>query len=386
MIRLWVCWNRGKQNHLIVKTVKTKMEERKMKKRVISIIIALMLIGALFAACGAEPISTGGAEAPAPAPAAEAPAAEAPAPAPAAQGAFVGDPSQKYYMNVFLVGAEFWKGCWDGFADAAAQLNVSAEITGSMDYDAIQQVETFEQILTQNPAGILVCPIDEDSMTISINKALDMGVPVVTFYNDAPETDRLTIYGTSPENEGALAAYSLMDMIGGEGEIAIITRPQENISRRIAEFEKIIAAEFPKVKIVQSIYAESDTTKAAEMTSGILQANPNLKAVVPFGALEAIGVAQAKKETGIDIKIITFEADPGVLDLIREGLIDATIGIDGYSTGYFPLIDLYIAKNQLNQPYTDWRKNPWSPLPMKVSFGNDLVTIKNADDWEQPTW
>ena len=353
-------------------------------KKIISIVIALTLVAALMIGCSADPIST----APTPEPSAPAATAdsEAPAATSAGSGAFVGDPSQTYYMNVFLVGAEFWKACWDGFAEAAAQLGVSVELTGSMEYDAIEQVETFEQILAKDPAGILVCPIDEDSLNLSVTKALDMGVPVVTFYTDAVGTDRLTIYGTSPENEGAMLAYWIADELNGEGDIAIITRPQENVARRIVEFERIMAEEFPGINIVQSIYAESDTTKAAEMTSGILQANPNLKAVVPFAALEAIGVAQAKRETGLDFKIITMEADPGVLDLIREGLIDATVGIDGYSTGYFPLLDLYVAKNQLNQPYTDWRKNPWSPLPMNVEFGNQYVTAANADDWEAPTW
>jgi len=301
-------------------------------------------------------------------------------------GVFNGSPDQKYFMNVFLIGAEFWKGCYDGFVAAAEQLGVSTEITGSMDYDAIQQVEAFEQILAQDPAGILVCPIDEDSLTISVQRALDMGVPVVTFYTDAPGTDRLAIYGTSPENEGRIAAYWIADQLNGAGDIAIITRPQENVMRRIVEFERIMAEEFPNINIVQSIYAEADTTKAAEMTSGILQANPNIQAMVPFAALEAIGVAQAKRETGMDFRVITFEADPGVLDLIEQGLIDATVGQDTFSSGYYPMIDLYIAKNRLCQPFTDWQKNPWSPLPWYIEFDNPVITKENVSLFEQPTW
>jgi len=355
-----------------------------MKRKLLCLVVAIVLVAALMIGCSSTPVSTSPTPEPA-APADTGGSSDTSTPV-AASGDFVGSPDQKFFMNVFLVGADFWKACWDGFKEAADQLGVSAEITGSMEYDAIKQVETFEQILAQSPAGILVCPIDEDSLSLSVQKALDMGVPVVTFYTDAVGSDRLTIYGTSPENEGSMAAYWVAEQLNGQGDIAIITRPQENVARRIAEFERIMAAEFPGINIVQSIYAESDTTKAAEMTSGILQANPNIKAVVPFAALEAIGAAQARKETGLDFKIITFEADPGVLDCIREGSIDATVGIDGYSTGYFPLIDLFISANQLCRPYTDWRVNPWSPLPMNVEFGNELVTIANADVWEQPTW
>jgi ribose transport system substrate-binding protein len=301
-------------------------------------------------------------------------------------GAFNGSADQVYYMNVFLPGAEFWKGCWDGFQAAADQLGVTIKFTGPTNYDAAEQVETFEQILAQNPAGILVCPLDEDSLRVPVQKALDMGIPVSTFFIDVRGTNRLSNLGPSPEAEGAAVAYNLAKMIGGAGDIGIITRPQDNVARRIVEFERIIATEFPNIKIVQSVYAESDTTVATERASAMLQANRNLKAIIPFAALEAIGVAQAKKETGLNFKIITVETDPGVLDLIKDGLIDGTVGQDTYSPAYFALINLFIAKNKLCQPYTDWQKNPWSPLPEQVAFPTAFITKENADLFEPPTW
>lgn len=299
---------------------------------------------------------------------------------------FTGSADETYYMNVFLPGAEFWKGCMDGFQAAADQLGVNVELVGSLEYDAAQQVESFEQILAQDPAGILVCPIDPDSMTPSINKAIDMGIPVVTFYNDAEGGNHLGLFATSPEKEGEICAYKTAELLDGKGEIGLITRPQDNVARREVEFLRIMEEEFPEIKVVQSVFAEADTTKATEMTNAMLQANPNIKAVVAFAALEAIGVAQAKAEMGVDFRIITFETDPSVLDLIKEGAIDATIGQDTFSSGYWPMLSLFVAKHQLVQPYTDWEKNPWSPLPNYIEFPNPVVTIDNVESFNPPTW
>ena len=334
-----------------------------MKK--VTIIAAILLIGVMFFSCAPKAAETAGST---------------------ATGAFVGSQDQVYYMNVFLPGAEFWKSAWDGFQDAANQLGVKIVFTGPVNYDAAEQVETFEQILAQNPAGILLCPLDADSMNGVVQRACNMGIPVVTFFTDVPETDRLGTYGPSGTHEGALVAYKTAELIGGEGDIAIITRPQENVAKRIVEFERIMKEEFPRIRIVQSVYAESDTTKAAEMATAILQANRNLKAIIPFAALEAIGVAQAKRETRLDFKIVTIETDPGVLDLIDQNLIDATIGQDPYSPAYFAMIDLFIARNKLCQPYTDWKKKPWSPLPENVMFPNPIITKENFRDFEPPTW
>ncbi len=254
-----------------------------------------------------------------------------------AEGAFNGSEEEVYYMNVFLPGAEFWKGCFDGFRAAADQLGVTVELTGAQDYDAAQQVESFEQILALDPAGILVCPIDPDSLTPSINKAIEMGIPVITFFNDSIGADHLGLFATSPEKEGELNAHKTAELIGGDGEIGIITRPQDNVARREAEFIKIVEEQYPDIEIVQSVFAEADTTKATQMTNAMIQANPNIEAVVAFSALEAIGAAQAKVELGADFAKVTHDTDPSVHDLIHDALIDAKIDqfIENKNAGYY---------------------------------------------------
>ena len=306
----------------------------------------------------------------------------------ASAGSFSGNADQVYYMNVFLPGADYWASCWRGFEAAAQQLGVKIEFTGCENYDAAEQVESFEQILAQNPAGILVCPLDGDAFKPSIDRATAMGIPVNTIVTDSPDSGRLGNYTFVFENEGAMLAHSMARLIDNEGDVLMFTRTQENVARSVAECQRIIREQYPRIRVVQVLYADGDSTKAAEITTAALQANRNIKGVLPLAAPETIGVAQAKKETGLNFKIVGVENDPGVLALIKEGLVDATVANDGYSPSYFALINLYISKNKLCQPFTDWEDvNPrFGPLPYGVYFPNYYITKTNVDKFQPPTW
>ncbi|MDR1137502.1 MAG: substrate-binding domain-containing protein [Synergistaceae bacterium] len=299
-----------------------------------------------------------------------------------------GAENQTYYINVFLTGVEFWKGVYDGFKAAADQLGVKVEYGGTPEYDAALQVTSFEQMLAKKPAGICTHPISETNLTDSIDKAAELGVPVATMYIDAPDSARIGFWGTDTTIEGEYAADLLVKAIGESGEIVIIERPQENVARRITAFKAKLEKSYPNIKIVASGFAEGDQTKATELTAQMLQAHPNIKGMVAFSAVEAVGAIVAKEETGSDMAIITYELEPAVIDAIKEGKVYATIGHDSFSNGYWSLVALYCAHNKLNNSYTnDWSlKRAYTPTPLINIFDNLVVTKENVDHIKTPEW
>jgi ABC-type sugar transport system substrate-binding protein len=120
----------------------------------------------------------------------------------------------------------------------------------------------------------------------------------------------------------------------------------------------------------------------------MLQAHPNVKAMVAFSAVEAVGAIVAKEEANSDMVIITYELEPAVIDAIREGKVYATIGHDSFSNGYWSLIALYLAHNKLNQSYTsDWSiRNAYTPSPIINIFDNLIVKKENVDTIKVPEW
>lgn len=55
----------------------------------------------------------------------------------------------------------------------------------------------------------------------------------------------------------------------------------------------------------------------------------------------AMGAVTAVEEGEYNIKVLTFDTNPNVLDYIKEGLIDAAIMPDPYVFGYMGLMALY---------------------------------------------
>src|SRR5215207_9394829 len=67
---------------------------------------------------------------------------------------------QTYTMVTFLSGIDYWKDCYRGMQDAAEFLGVEATYTGAAEYDIIAAATVLEQVVAQQPTGILVTVIN----------------------------------------------------------------------------------------------------------------------------------------------------------------------------------------------------------------------------------
>lgn len=82
-------------------------------------------------------------------------------------------PGEKYVMNVMVSGVEYWFPVYEMFKQAGQQLGCETAYTGTPEYDVNKQIATFDQALAQNPAGILVHPMNSDPFIEPINRAID---------------------------------------------------------------------------------------------------------------------------------------------------------------------------------------------------------------------
>ena len=61
--------------------------------------------------------------------------------------------------------------------------------------DQLKQKELLESFITQKVDGIAISALNGDFLTETINKAIDAGIPVVTWDSDAPKSKRYAYYG-----------------------------------------------------------------------------------------------------------------------------------------------------------------------------------------------
>ena len=132
------------------------------------------------------------------------------------------EPGEKYVMNVMVSGVEYWFPVYEMFKQAGQQFGCETEYTGTPEYDVNKQIATFDQALAQNPAGILVHPMNSDPFIEPINRAIDQGTAVVTFAADSPLSKRISFITSDNTREGVYAADAIAEKMGGKGEYAVL--------------------------------------------------------------------------------------------------------------------------------------------------------------------
>ncbi|WP_239445594.1 substrate-binding domain-containing protein [Vibrio nigripulchritudo] len=293
-------------------------------------------------------------------------------------------PGETYYMNVMVSGVEYWFPVYEMMKQAAKSMGCKTVYTGTPEYDVNKQLASFEQVLAKKPAGILLHPMNPDPFIEPINRAKEMGIPVVTFAADSPNSERVSFITSDNYAEGRHAADTIAESMGGKGEYAVLENPgQDNHDRRIAAFIARMEEKWPDMKLVSRAASNTDVTKAYNAVMTMAQANPNLGAVFMPEATSALGAAQAAKELGGKIRVMNADVNAKILDMIKSGEVFGAVNPNQGMQGYMGMMLLYLAAHSnLIDPMNDYQRSGYNPMGVPfVDNGFAIVTKENADDF-----
>jgi ribose transport system substrate-binding protein len=291
-------------------------------QKLFSLILIVALFSVLIAAC--QPAATPAAPA--------APAAQEPA-APAA--------ADKLYIPVISKGFQhqFWIAVKNGAEKAATDLGVEITFEGpESESEVAKQYEMVEAALAKNPDALCLAALDSKALIPLLEQAKAAGIPVIGF--DSGVDSDIPVATASTDNIAAagMAADKMAELIGGEGEVAVIVHDQTSrtgIDRRDG-FLKTMEEKYPNITVVDVQYGAGDHLKSTDLANAIIQAHPNLKGF--FGANEGsiIGVLNAVKASGKEGEIVVIGYDSGVqqMEAIRAGTEAGAITQDPIGIGY----------------------------------------------------
>lgn len=293
-----------------------------------------------------------------------------------------GSIDEKYVMVNFLTGIDYWKNVLKGFEDAAASLGVSIEYKGSTQYDLQEQIIVLEQVIARKPAGIAISSMDPEALNVSINKAVEAGIPVVMFDADAPDSKAYSYIGTNNFKAGETAAHKMAQLLNENGEIGIITLPnQHNHQQRTDGFVSTIHSYYPNMTVIVVGDGKGDLWTSEQLTNQFIAEYPNLKGIFVTEANGGIGVGHAlisEQKVG-ELKVIGFDTDKGTLDMVKSGVLSATIVQGTWNMGYWSLLQLFHLNHQLVEPNSIHDNTGVSPLPTYIDTGVSVVTQENVE-------
>lgn len=293
-----------------------------------------------------------------------------------------GSMDEKYVMVNFLTGIDYWKNVLKGFEDAASLLGVSIEYKGSTQYDVQEQIIVLEQVIARNPAGIAISAMDPTALNEAINKAVDAGIPVVMFDADAPESNAYAYIGTNNYKAGETAAHKMAELLGNQGEVAIITLlNQQNHMERKEGFVSTIVTNYPQMTVVATEDGKGDLWSSEQAAVKLIEQYPKLKGIFVTEANGGIGVGHALMSEGKvdELEVIGFDTDKGTLDMVKSGVLSATIVQGTWNMGYWSLMQLFHLNHELVEPISAQQNTGVSPLPIYIDTGVSVVTKENVE-------
>jgi ribose transport system substrate-binding protein len=252
----------------------------------------------------------------------------------------------------------------------AAELgNVEVIYSGPDKADELKQKEILESFIAQKVDGIAISVQNGDFLTSTIDKAIDAGIPVVTWDSDAPKSKRIAFFGVDDFKSGQIMGEEAAKLLGGKGTIAFLTSLGANNLQRRMDGALDSLAKYPGIKVIETFDIKEDSVRCAELIATGTNRYPTLGAWISVGGWP---VFTANALTPVDpkkTKFISFDTNPPAPDLLKAGKVQVLLGQKYFEWGSEPVRILFDAVNKKMPPVA------------VIDSGVDVVTMQNVDDY-----
>ncbi len=231
------------------------------------------------------------------------------------------------YVSYHDVSNEFAPFIRAGVEQAAEELGVDAQFVGPVGADADAQVAELETLL-ETADGIAISSVSTDALAPIIDRALEAGVPVVTFNTDNPESNRLAFAGQDLVQSGREAGELMADVLGGEGQVIITTldaAAQWSIDRETGAREAL--ANYPGIEVVTTVNTGTEPQQIYASIENAMLANPEVDGILSLECCSTPAAGEFVQRNNLldSVKVVGFDLLPATIELVQSGAVAATI-------------------------------------------------------------
>lgn len=235
-----------------------------------------------------------------------------------------------------------------------------------------EQNQILKRAMATGIDGIMIDLLDAEKNRAVLEEALSKGIQVVVFDSAPPPGMQLISIGNDFCEQAQLASHRLAEIIGHEGEVAIMTgvptAPNHMIRARCHEETLEL---YPGITIVAKGIDHDEIEIARDQAAAIMKAHPKLKGWVSCDAAGPIGVGQAIKAAGKAGKVVSVGMDdlPQMIELIKEGVADSSTSTKPRMQGYWSVLSLWQATLGVN-------------MPKSIDTGIAIITKRMTQDYK----
>lgn len=254
-----------------------------------------------------------------------------------------------------------------GMRDAAAALNVDADLVGVPGFDIDELIGLVRSAVQDGVDGIGLNVFHPTVLAGVIGEARAAGVPVVAFNIDAAKTGSGNLsyimqdFFASGMVLGRRAAASVAD-----GEHIIIGMHDDGVGALEERAAGIEAGLASRSLVFTRVVTGRAPARGAEILDEALL-RLRARAILGTGQpdTEAAGlVARAGRKHGL--YAAGFDLSPGIVDLIAEGHLDCVIDQQPYTQGFYPIVQLTLYRR-------------FGLMPSSLNAGAAIVDRQNVE-------
>lgn len=204
-------------------------------------------------------------------------------------------------LVVKALGIGFFEAAAKGAEEAAAELgDVEIIYTGPTDTTAEGQIEVINALIAQQVDAIAISANDTDALVPTLKKAMDRGITVISWDSGvAPGGRQLHLNPSSNALIGNMIIKLAADHLPDGGEVAVLsaTTTATNQNIWIEEMTKVIG-NYPGIEVVSTVYGDDLADKSYREAQGLMQAHPELDAIIAPTSVGIVAAAQAVVDAG----------------------------------------------------------------------------------------
>ena len=244
-------------------------------------------------------------------------------------------------LLTIAVNEEFFTVVRKGMNDAAAAMQVEADLAGTPGVEASELVRLTRQAIADGVDGIGLNICDADAFTDVIAEAKARSIPVVAFNIDASKGGSGNLssiaqdFHTAGEALGRRAAAAIP-----KGANVIITMHDDGVSALEERLAGVQAGLRHHDIHWRRLCTGQNPERGADLLREAIERFP-VKALLGTGQAdtEACGLA-AKSLAPSQPYVAGFDLSPGIVDLMAEGHIDFAVDQQPYAQGFYPVVQL----------------------------------------------
>lgn len=248
----------------------------------------------------------------------------------------------KYHIVMIVESTDepFWQSVRRGAEEAARDLKVAIECNGPRKYDSEEEIKYFDIAIASRVDGIITHVTDPERITPYIDKAVDMGIPVIALNDDAQFSKRQSFVGVNNYNLGVEWGRLIVDASGGEGVVAMISPDnkgdESTYQDMILSGLKESIKNYPDIQLRRIVVKDSEIFSAEEAIRQLIINENEVTMLLCMNATDTIRAANAVVDLNkvSKVNIVGYHDNSEILNYVKTGVIFGTIAGDAHGMGY----------------------------------------------------